>query len=662
MGEENKKPCLDAAKEYLSYGWSPIPIRPKEKKPAGLNGDGKWEEFQSKRAKQSELNQAWAQTPTLNVGVVMGAISGIVSIDVDTLEGEEELYELSAGVLPPTVTFNTGRDDSYRYIYKLPMGHPAPTVTISDRLKILGNGAQSVMPPSTHPCGDKYCWVVDRSPTQITIVTAPDWLLTILSQHHEGKRTSGKVGTGDSKQRHVGDGETIKEGGRESTLVTLAGAIRRFGATKYEIYEMLKAANIRCDPPLPDHDLQRIARSVSNYQPTSVPPTPQLIQRATVIAGANVVRIADVQEEPLFWLWPSWMPLGGLVCVDGDGGVGKSTMLVDIASRITNGWPMPDGSRPTGFSGPQNAMMIACEDMLNQVIKPRVTAANADEKRMFYLETVTDIALKKPRQIEFPSDAETLGKVVGDNNIKFLFIDPILAFMSGNNDYSRDQDVRHVLSPLKEIAEQHQCTIVYLRHWNKGGAGGKASYRGGGSLAFVNAARAAMLVGRNPENENQSVLAFFKGNLSRKPQSLVFETVPVPKKDGICWVRWIGYSRYSDQDIVQHSDVKNQQYGSDEKASLEEAMAFIKEVLKSRDITVKDMQKEAKNAGIGWRTVERAKAELNFKSFKTNGQWYWPQWVETNKALPATATGAVMEQTEAQPEECQHEKPNEEET
>src|SRR5277367_1808328 len=78
-------------------------------------------------------------------------------------------------------------------------------------------------------------------------------------------------------------------------------------------------------------------------------PTPSF-QRPTEDLTANPLsRFSDVRPRPAAWLWPNWLPLGKLAILDGDPGLGKSTLLFDLAARVSNNGVMPDGS--AGASG-----------------------------------------------------------------------------------------------------------------------------------------------------------------------------------------------------------------------------------------------------------------------------------------------------------------------
>ncbi|MBI1826915.1 MAG: AAA family ATPase [Planctomycetes bacterium] len=55
-----------------------------------------------------------------------------------------------------------------------------------------------------------------------------------------------------------------------------------------------------------------------------------------------LVRLADVQPEPVSWLWPGRIALGKLTLIAGDPGLGKSFLTLDIAARVSCGSPWPD--------------------------------------------------------------------------------------------------------------------------------------------------------------------------------------------------------------------------------------------------------------------------------------------------------------------------------
>jgi putative DNA primase/helicase len=96
------------------------------------------------------------------------------------------------------------------------------------------------------------------------------------------------------------------------------------------------------------------------------------------------VVLADVAVERVTWLWQGRIPLGALTLMDGDPGLGKSLITLDLVARVTTGQPMPDES--PGLLG--GAVLLSAEDDLAATIRPRLAAAGADMSRVLAVQTV----------------------------------------------------------------------------------------------------------------------------------------------------------------------------------------------------------------------------------------------------------------------------------
>jgi putative DNA primase/helicase len=179
-------------------------------------------------------------------------VSGLVGIDVDGPGGEALLDSLSAGELPPTLAFATGR--GFRLLYGLPEGASAPTRHhggAGGKVSVLGEGSLTVMPPSHHPGGRQYRWQSGCSPLSMALAPAPDWV------HRPRSAPAGETAAGG----------IIPEGERNNRLFKLACAMRRFGVTVAEIEGTLRLVNRRCRPALDAEELGAIARSAARYPP-----------------------------------------------------------------------------------------------------------------------------------------------------------------------------------------------------------------------------------------------------------------------------------------------------------------------------------------------------------------------------------------------------------
>ncbi|MEW1959955.1 AAA family ATPase [Kineococcus sp. NPDC059986] len=102
----------------------------------------------------------------------------------------------------------------------------------------------------------------------------------------------------------------------------------------------------------------------------------------------GILSLADVEVEPVHWLWPGYLPAGKLVVVEGDPSASKSSGFIDLMARVTVGAPWPDGQVGTA---PGVVMLLSAEDGLGDTIKPRFVVAGADEANVKILTSV-DIA------------------------------------------------------------------------------------------------------------------------------------------------------------------------------------------------------------------------------------------------------------------------------
>jgi hypothetical protein len=127
--------------------------------------------------------------------------------------------------------------------------------------------------------------VPGHSPEEIEAAPAPAWLLAALRD----ARPAGRNGR-HATTTTLAEGEVIVEGTRDNTLASLAGTMRRRGMAPESIAAALLVENEqRCEPPLPDEQVRKIARSVGSYPPGPSSPngTPAVAQErrpaATII-------------------------------------------------------------------------------------------------------------------------------------------------------------------------------------------------------------------------------------------------------------------------------------------------------------------------------------------------------------------------------------------
>ncbi len=103
---------------------------------------------------------------------------------------------------------------------------------------------------------------------------------------------------------------------------------------------------------------------------------------STGSAGPVVHTLSDVTAQSVHWLWPRRIARRKLGILAGEPGEGKSTMMLDLAARLTQpGVLMPDGvPAPDG-----SVLLLSAEDGLSDTIRPRLDACGADVSRVHAL-------------------------------------------------------------------------------------------------------------------------------------------------------------------------------------------------------------------------------------------------------------------------------------
>jgi len=143
---DKKNSVLEMAYEYISRGYSVIPLEPRGKKPII-----KWQEFQERYATREELN-TWFENTRNNIGIVTGRISGITVLDCDTPEAEALARKLG---MPPTYSVKTGKGRHFYFEYE-PGTRNFQKRDDLPGIDLRSDGGYVVAPPSVHPNGSIY--------------------------------------------------------------------------------------------------------------------------------------------------------------------------------------------------------------------------------------------------------------------------------------------------------------------------------------------------------------------------------------------------------------------------------------------------------------------------------------------------------------------------
>jgi hypothetical protein len=232
------------ALKLAHLGWSLIPLKPYSKEPLVP-----WKALQQRRLTEPELTELFERNPLANVGIITGKVSQLLVLDADAPDVVKHLS------IPETPIAETAR--GRHYYFHLPNAHIRSVAGIAEGLDIRADGGYVVSPPSTHPSGKRYEWIIPPrglDPYGAEPAPPPAWLMELLSRHRARSGTLARIVQG------------VPEGQRNISSAALIGKL--LGCLPQDDWESIAwplaaAWNARNSPPLPERELRRVFEKIA---------------------------------------------------------------------------------------------------------------------------------------------------------------------------------------------------------------------------------------------------------------------------------------------------------------------------------------------------------------------------------------------------------------
>jgi hypothetical protein len=362
---------------------------------------------------------------------------------------------------------------------------------------------------------------------------------------------------------------------------------------------------------------RRQARQLAaSLEAVAVDPTPGEDRETLATIGARALQLAeadpgpdtpwrclaDVAPERVAWLWQGRIPLGKVTLLEGDPGLGKSTLTLELAARVSRGAPQ-EGDRVAWE--PAGAVIVGAEDGLGDTLRPRLEAAGADLTRV--------AAFQLERLPTLPDDLANVRAAMHAVGALLVVFDPLMAFLASGVDSYRDQDVRRVLRELAGLAAESGAAVVIVRHLTKQ-SGTKALYRGGGSIGIAGAARSVLLVADHPERYGERVVAPVKSNLCAPPPALAFALEPVADAVRIAWR---GTATFAADALVAPPIT------AEDSSAIGEALHFVERLLGNGPVAARVADRERKEVGVSDYAWKEARRRLGVEADKEGFSGGW---------------------------------------
>ncbi len=296
------------------------------------------------------------------------------------------------------------------------------------------------------------------------------------------------------------------------------------------------------------------------------------------------------------WLWKPFIPYGKVAIVEGDGGDGKTTMILTIAAMLSQGIAPPALERghllPSQPCSPITTFYLTNEDEVADSSLKRFIRAGGNANRFAYSgELEHHMTLVE----------EELLSAIEQTRAQLVIIDPFQAFLPEGTNMGSITKMRAIFTTLANTAKKTNTAIVLVGHLNKN-EGSKDIHRGFGSADIAASVRSILMVEMDKNDRERRWVRAIKSNFDESdytPIRLIMDEE-----------RRIDFAEMDNEAETPHTKI-------------EKAGELLQKLLMDGPAPIDLLFSAAYEQGIGDRTVRRAAKDNRIISRTKNGVTTW---------------------------------------
>lgn len=521
----NEQSLAEAAVAYAKMGWYVFPLGARSKKPAVSGGRG----CLDAKNDPEKIAQWWSKHPDHNIGLAVG-MSDLYVIDVDGERGEESLQTLIAEnePFPESPVVKTGK--GFHYYMKLPESRPGNTASkLGLGIDTRGEGGYVVLPPSIHPDGQQYEWLVEG----IAPPPVPEWITDKFVKIAWIPPTYVPSAYSVNVHPYV---RAVWENAQADLQSSLAGQrnvnLNNAAMTMGHWIASNSISRDRVEQELTEIAVGRLGLGLIETQKTlksgieagmrepRYPPTPQpyVHENKHQQAARQSEGTISIQKGSAFgrkevkYLWGKRVPLGKLTILAGPSSIGKSFVSLALAANVTAGVPMLDaGARVDG-----EVLFASYEDDIEDTIGPRADLLGVDMDRCHFIQGVDTTHGKRPFG---PQDVpRIIDYLKAQPAIKLIIIDPLGSFLGSGSDGNSETEARAILSTLVDAAAETDTAVIIVAHFNKSSESPDPLHRVAGSQGITALPRSVLTVSWGEDKER--IITHIKSSTSAEAETI----------------------------------------------------------------------------------------------------------------------------------------------
>ncbi len=338
----------------------------------------------------------------------------------------------------------------------------------------------------------------------------------------------------------------------------------------------------------PEETARRFTALCDSAEPWSEVLTPEKDHRPCFTT------LAQIPEEEPTWFIEGWLPEGQICILASDGGVGKTSLAIDIAANRSAGRPciLDD---PDLIIEPQRIAFISTEDSYSKKLKKKIREAGADMSNILLPLSSSG---KAGDLSEFKFVNANMRQFILEARPALCILDPLQGFVPPNINMGSRNAMRDCLAPLIALGEETGTTFLIICHTNKRkGASGRERLADSSDIWDI--ARSVSMMGFAPE-EGVRYLSHEKSNYGVYKETRLFTM------DDSGMLKAAGTTTKKDKDFQRDSSE------SSSSSKREDCKEWILRTLKENgnNMLMNDLTEASSSEGFSFATYRRSKEEL----------------------------------------------------
>ena len=326
-------------------------------------------------------------------------------------------------------------------------------------------------------------------------------------------------------------------------------------------------------------------------------------EKQPVSAGPVIKWGHDTPLAETNWLWKPLIPYESVTLIQGDGGDGKTTMILTIAAMVSRGVKPPTLFRgrlcPSESCPPVTTFYLTSEDEISDTTLRRFIRAGGDTTRFAYsAELQHHMTLRE----------DELRSAIAQTGCRLLIIDPLQAFLPEGTHLANITKMRTVFTMLANLAKTTGVAIVLVGHLNKNESS-KDIHRGLGSIDIASAVRSVLMVEMDRKDHGFRTVRAIKNNFDESDYTPIRLLMDEDRK--------LSFMELDDEEFESTLSP------APASTKAEAAATLLRKILKDGPVPVARINQIMLTHKIGAKTAQRARHRIGAVQESADGVYVW---------------------------------------